>query len=160
MAEQYPAASQAVHKLGRAGAGGKPFNRHEAYLSHYYRFRALALGPDLQWDRRVGALRKGDAIRPPAVYDVPPPPERGYGPAAPAEIRRLNERFNGCYTAMVHALEDCWSGGGEKAFLRALELMFELRPIAQAMMRSPRPDGRGYCPTFEMIASERDHVTG
>jgi len=132
------------------GARGVPFNRHHRHLSHYYRFRSLHLGRDLVWDERIRSLRKGDAIRPPSTFNVPPPPAEGYGAAAPAEILHLDARFNELYAAMVGALDDCWNGEGEPAFLRSIEFMFELRAVAQTMMRTPRADGRGHCPTFAL----------
>jgi len=133
------------------GAKGLPFNRHEDYLSHYYRFRALSMGRELRWDPKARALRKGDPIPPPPTFDVPPPPADGYGGAFPAQVRNLNTRFSRTYSDMVETLDDCWRGGGEGAFLKALELMFEMKPQAQALMRIPRADGRGHCPTFEII---------
>ena len=49
---------------------------------------------------------------------------------------------------MLRFLEGSWLEGGDKSFIRALELMFDLGPLAQTMMQIGTPDGRGYCPSF------------
>lgn len=130
------------------GARGVPFSRYPRYLSHYYRFKSLAMLTELHWDENAKALRKGNAIPPPAVFTLAPPSPNGYGSAAPQPLRTANDRFEKGYSKMLRLLEGGWLEGGDKSFIRALELMFGLGSLAQSMMRIGTPDGRGYCPSF------------
>lgn len=130
------------------GAQGAPFARFPEYLSHYYRFKSLAMQTELTWDPKAGKLRRGAPIPDPPVFTLAPAPEAGYGPAAPGALRRTSAKFEQTYSRMLRQLEGSWLEGGDKAFVRALELMFELGGLAQEMMHMATPDGRGYCPTF------------
>ncbi len=134
------------------GARGVPFPKYKHHLSHYYRFKSLKLLTRLEWDEDAQILRKRGPIQAPAVFTLAPPssPE-GYGPAAPRQLRAASDRFEKTYSQMLRLLEESWLDGGDKSFLRALELMFELGPCAQAIMRIGTPDGRGYCPTFRYL---------
>ena len=130
------------------GARGVPFSRYPRYLSHYYRFKSLAMLRELHWDERASALRKGPAISPPPVFTLAPASPNGYGSAAPRSLRIANDCFEESYSKMLRLLEASWLEGGDKSFIRAMELMFELGTHAQTMMRIGTPDGRGYCPCF------------
>ncbi|MBL8175523.1 MAG: ferritin-like protein [Bryobacterales bacterium] len=130
------------------GASGLPYARYPKHLSHYYRFKSLALQTQLIWDQEAKALRKGESIPPPPVFTLAPASPSGYGPAAPRPLRLANDRFEECYSEMLRLLEASWLEGGDKSFIRALELMFDLGDLAQTMMRIATPDGRGYCPSF------------
>jgi hypothetical protein len=133
------------------GASGVPFPKYKHHLSHYYRFKALKLLTKLEWDEDAKLLRKKDRIPAPAVFTLAPPSPEGYGPAAPRELRTASDRFENTYSRMLRLLEETWLEGGDKSFLRALELMFELGPLAQAIMRIGTPDGRGHCPSFRYL---------
>lgn len=133
------------------GAGGVPFARYPRHLSHYYRFKSLALLTKLEWDEEAKVLRKIGSIPAPAVFTLAPPSPEGYGFAAPRELRMASDRFEKTYSQMLRLLEESWLEGGDKSFLHALELMFELGPCAQAIMRIGTPDGRGYCPSFRYL---------
>lgn len=130
------------------GARGVPFSRYPRYLSHYYRFKSLAMLRELHWDERASALRKGPAISPPPVFTLAPASPNGYGSAAPRSLRIANDCFEESYSKMLRLLEASWLEGGDKSFISAMELMFELGTLAQTMMRIGTPDGRGYCPCF------------
>jgi hypothetical protein len=130
------------------GAHGIPYTRYARYLSHYYRFKSLAMLTELIWDEKTQTLRKGDRIPPPPVFTLAPASPHGYGLAAPRQLREASERFETCYSQMLRLLEASWQDGGDKCFIRALENMFELGSLAQAMMHIGTPDGRGYCPSF------------
>ncbi|MGM9489326.1 ferritin-like domain-containing protein [Ideonella sp. YS5] len=133
------------------GASGVPFPKYKHHLSHYYRFKSLKLLTKLEWDEDAKLLRKKDQIPAPAVFTLAPPSPEGYGPAAPRELRTASNRFENTYSQMLRLLEESWLEGGDKSFLRALELMFELGPLAQTIMRIGTPDGRGYCPSFRYL---------
>ena len=61
---------------------------------------------------------------------------------APRELRTASDRFEKTYSQMLGLLEESWLEGGDQSFLRALELMFEVGPCAQAIMWIGTPDCR------------------
>lgn len=130
------------------GARGVPFSRYRRYLSHYYRFKSLAMLTELHWDESAKALRKGGPISAPSVFTLAPASPNGYGSATPRALRLASDRFEENYSKMLRLLEASWLEGGDKSFVQALELMLELGSLAQTMMRVGTPDGRGYCPCF------------
>ncbi|MEJ1931171.1 ferritin-like protein [Nostoc sp. NIES-2111] len=130
------------------GARGMPFSRYPRFLSHYYRFKSLAILRELKWDDAEKALRKGAHLAPPPVFTLGPASSNGYGPAVPRSLKVAHDRFEETFSEMLRLLEGSWLDGGDKSFVRALELMFDLGSLAQDMMRIGRPDGRGYCPCF------------
>lgn len=141
----------AIHMIQRQGEGstGDPIDSATRDLAHYYRFLEMKLERKLVWiDKR---LLRGERMRRPATYAVAPPPPSGYGPAAPEQIQRLSSEFNSCYSRVLRYLESAWAGGGHAEFLKAMEQMFNLRPIAQDMFRTPGPDGRGCAPEFRYV---------
>lgn len=133
------------------GAHGVPFPKYKHHLSHYYRFKSLKLLTKLEWDEDAKILRKRGPIPAPAVFTLAPPSAEGHGRASPRELRAASDRFEKTYSQMLRLLEESWLEGGDKSFLRALELMFELGPCAQAIMRIGTPDGRGHCPSFRYL---------
>ena len=133
------------------GARGVPFPKYKHHLSHYYRFKSLKLLTRLEWDEDAKILRKSGPIPAPAVFTLAPPAPEGYGPAEPRDLRAASKRFENTYSQMLRLLEESWLEGGDKSFLRALELMFELGSLAQTIMRIGTPDGRGYCPSFRYL---------
>lgn len=133
------------------GARGVPFSRYPQYLSHYYRFKSLAMLTELHWDESANALQKGKKIQSPPVFTLAPASPNGYGSATPSALRIASDRFEETYSKMLRLLEASWLEGGDKSFILALELMFELGSLAQTMMRIGTPDGRGYCPSFRYL---------
>jgi hypothetical protein len=130
------------------GARGRPFVRDSRFLSHFYRFKSLALSTELTWDEPSKTLRRGQPISQPSVFALAPAAPQGYGLAVPRDLRDANDRFESVYSQMLRLLEETWKDGGHKSFVAALEHMFELTSLAQRMMRIGTPDGRGYCPAF------------
>jgi hypothetical protein len=137
-----------IMEQGEGAPGGIPYSRSPRYLSHYYRFKSLALQRKLTWDASKNKLVKGDPITAPPVFTLAPAPEGEYGLAAPSALRRANDKFETTYSQMLRFLEGSWLEGGHKSYLKAIELMFDLCQLAQTMMHIGTPDGRGYCPTF------------
>jgi hypothetical protein len=131
------------------GATGTPVDSETDDLAHYYRFLEVKLQRRLVW--QDGRLIQGDRVIRPSAYPIAPPPKGGHTRGVPPRIQSVSREFNSCYTSMLHALESAWGTGGHVEFVRALELMFELRPLAQEMMRTPGPDGRGYTPEFRLV---------
>ncbi len=130
------------------GANGLPYPRYAKYLSHYYRFKSLDMQTELVWDPMEKKLRRGKPIPQPPVFTLAPASPNGYGLAAPRALREASDRFETTYSRMLRLLEGSWLEGGDKSFIKALELMFDLGSLAQAMMHIGTPDGRGYCPSF------------
>ena len=130
------------------GARGEPFSQYPQSLSHYYRFKSLAMLTELHWDKRIKKLQKGAAIPPPSVFTLAPASPNGYGLATPRALRNANDRFEESYSKMLRLLEESWLEGGDKSFIQSLEIMLELGSLAQSIMRIGSPDGRGYCPSF------------
>jgi len=130
------------------GSRGQPFSRDPRYLSHYYRFKSLAMSVELIWDDASKTLKKGKPIEQPSVFTLAPAFAQGYGLAAPQDMRDANDRFEASYSRLLRLLEETWKDGGHKSFVGALEHMFDLTQLAQTMMRMGTPDGRGYCPAF------------
>ncbi len=131
------------------GSTGTPVEGKSSDLAHYYRFLELKLERRLIWVD--GRLLLGDRVRRPSTYPVAEPPRGGYADGVAPRISQLAADFNRCYSSMVQALEGAWGEGGHVAFLRAMEMMFSLRPLAQEMMRTPGPDGRGHAPEFRYV---------
>lgn len=136
---------------GEGAADGVPFRRNSRYLSHYYRFKSPAMLRELKWDDDEKVLRKDKPIPPPPVFTLAPASPNGYGLAAPREVRRAGEKFETTYSRMLRFLEGSWLEGGDKSFIKALELMFDLGSLAQTIMHIGTPDGRGYCPSFRYL---------
>lgn len=130
------------------GATGTPFETGPDDLAHYYRFKEVQLERRLIWDPDTKTLRLGDILARPDTYAVKSPPASGYDASIPIEIRSLSDKFNNKYSEMLHALEQIWGTGGHPALLRSMELMFELRPLAQEMMRYDDGTGHGFIPEF------------
>jgi hypothetical protein len=130
------------------GAVGVPYTRYPRYLSHYYRFKSMAMGVQLGWDEKSKLLVKGDLLPSPSIYTLAPAPKEGYGLAAPHAVRKASEQFDQTYSAMLRLLEASWQDSGDKSFVRALEHMFDLASFARTLMQTSTPDGRGHSPTF------------
>ncbi|OMC15786.1 hypothetical protein A5736_01430 [Mycobacterium sp. SP-6446] len=137
-----------IMEQGEGATGGVPYRRGPQYLSHYYRFKSLAMLTELVWDEENKELCKARPIPAPPVFTLAPASPNGYGLAAPQEVRKASEKFEATYSQMLRFLEGSWLEGGDKSFMRALELMFDLGSLAQTIMHIGTPDGRGYCPSF------------
>jgi rubrerythrin len=146
--EDIGTALKLIKDQGEGAAGGLPFSRSERYLSHYYRFKSLALQRELRWDASKNMLVKDGHIPPPPVFTLAPAPSGEYGLAAPRALRKASEKFDATYSQMLRSLEGSWLEGGHKSYLKAIELMFELGMLAQTIMHIGTPDGRGHCPSF------------
>lgn len=133
------------------GANGLPYPRYAKYLSHYYRFKSLDMQTELVWDAQAKKLKRGKPIPQPPVFTLAPAAPNGYGLAAPRELREASDQFEMTYSRMLRLLEGSWLEGGDKSFIKALELMFDLGSLAQSMMHIGTPDGRGYCPSFRYL---------
>jgi hypothetical protein len=137
-----------IMEQGEGAPGGLPYSRSPRYLSHFYRFKSLALQHSLFWDVGKQKLVKKSPIPAPPVFTLAPAPVGEYGLAAPRALRKASEKFETTFSQMLRLLEGSWLEGGHKSYMKAIELMFDLGPLAQTMMHIGTPDGRGHCPSF------------
>jgi len=133
------------------GATGTPYETGPDDLAHYYRFKEIQLERRLSWDPEAKILKLGEAFARPDTYSVNSPPASGYDSNVPDEIHGLSDAFNIRYSDMLGALEQAWGAGGHPALLRSMEFMFELKPIAQKMMRYDDGTGHGFIPEFQFV---------
>jgi hypothetical protein len=148
--EQVEKALNLIMQQGE-GVGEIPFTRNPMQLSHYYRFKSLEMLRHLKWNAKDQKLKPHSRILPPTVFELAPAPPDGYGRAAPKEVRDASEKFDDTYSRMLQCLEGSWSKGGEKSFAKAIDLMFDLGPLARSIMQIETPDHLRYCPTFRYL---------
>ena len=120
-------------------------------LAHYYKYAEIWHGNSLiqvdgQW------VYQGAAIPFPAVYPMSPIPKGGYVNPSPSTAQALLA-FNQTFTTVLTGLQTAWATGSEDALGNAIGTMFQLQPLAAALMQIELPDGSGvYGPDF-LLAS-------
>jgi Ferritin-like len=127
----------------------KFFRQHEE-PAHYFRYTQLLAGryftpDDTPATGPTGPLLSVDWD---AVYDMHPNPKAAdYRPGS--DLHRRTVEFNQAYTRLLNGLHRAFNG--EPGRLGdAVGGMYELKYLAQALIRTPRPDGRGNAgPSFE-----------
>lgn len=110
-------------------------------LAHYYRFEELRDGRKLEYDETKNPpFFHGAKLAFPKVLPMQPVPEGGYQEAdVPQEAWDFITRFDSAYSQMLRYLNAAWTGGGQGAFLKSIEYMFELEKTAKPLMRIPLP---------------------
>lgn len=110
-------------------------------LAHYYRFEELRDGRKIEYDEtKAPPFFHGAELAFPTVLPMQPVPEGGYQEAdVPKEAFDLITRFDSAYSQMLRYLNAAWTGGGQGAFLKSTEYMFELEQTAKPLMRIPLP---------------------
>jgi hypothetical protein len=107
-------------------------------LSHFYRFEELLKGHQLIYDEQAHLFRDGPEILWPDTWPMKIVPPGGYQSSdVPVEARALIDRFDRLYSEMIDLLQAAWAGKGQAAFLKAIELMFELQVSAKKLMEMP-----------------------
>lgn len=146
-------ADQAIELILSQGEGatGTPFETGPDDLAHYYRFKEVSLERRLKWNCATEKLMLGGDLPRPDTHSVNEPPVSGYDGSYPQIIQMLSGSFNKTYSKMLEALEDAWGDGGHSSLLRSMELMFELRPIAQKMIGYKDETGKGFIPEFRYV---------
>lgn len=148
---------------GTSASPGNPHPNAEDELAHYYAFREIHHGHELEkvsenpekWDFT------GPAIPMPHTLPMGVVPSGGWpreGPSAPGPetLARLDE-VNAAYSAMLRSLEQAWRQdvpAQATALLKdAVRKMRELEEPALALMGTPLPDGSGrtYGPEFRYV---------
>ncbi len=138
----------AVDVIVTQGEGGNalPYYIKPENLAHYYRFREMEIGYKLVWDPADKKLVKGNQTSLPEVFKFQPAPTGGYGKGFTQAVQDLSLQFTTIYTDMILELEAAWTGDGHSSLLRAIEAMFDLKPIAIKLME------KGYGPPFELVS--------
>ncbi len=146
----------AIDLIKRQGEGSEasPEDRGVGDLAHYYRFEEILEGRKLEWDEKRHKFVHGAPIPWPEVHPVAPIPKGGYlqSDVSP-EVWNLLERFDVLYTQLLGFLQGMWGRGGQANLVRAIDKMFELEPVAKALMRIEIPGraGEHYGPCFRRV---------
>lgn len=117
--------------------------REPRELAHYFRFTELLAGRyygphDTPATGPTGPLLPVDWD---AAYDMAPNPKaEDYAPGSDLSVRAVE--FNQTYTGLLNLLHRAFNGKPQRLG-EAVAGMYELKYQAQALIRTPRPDGRG-----------------
>ena len=144
-------ATEAIRLISEQGEGlGGAIYDHEGELSHYYRFKQLAIGKYYQEGdrpdeptgpplRRTGKPSTRSSARPLEDY-----PEG-------SELRAAAEDFNQQYAEFLGMLTRAFTGQPE-LLIEGVAVMFRLKELITALIRNPIPgqEGVNAAPTFEM----------
>jgi hypothetical protein len=142
----------AIRLIQRQGEGAVlgPLDSSRSDLAHYYRFLEMLKGKRLVYDetRHLFVWHKG-YNRPTEVRPMGEEPIN-YNASADPRALELLRRFDRTYRAMLRSLDDTWQPGGQGAFIKAIELMFELEKSARPLMeiRLPHDPSKTYGPQF------------
>jgi hypothetical protein len=121
-------------------------------MSHYYRFKEIAVGRHYQpgddpTRDPTGSPLEVDYAK---VYPIKTnPTARDYAPGT--RLAALNQAFNRRYTAMVIQLQEALTGTPKTLYTAIMDSMHELTPLAHEMMKLPIGPGDPTtgCPTFD-----------
>lgn len=121
-------------------------------LAHYFKFN------EVYEERRYASTQKDPTEAPQGeklhikydkVYPMLPNPRTA--DFVSAELIALSHAFNQKYSQMLHALQDGFFGQ-QSRIQEAIDMMFELKPLAMQLMQSPIPGKAFHAgPTFEYM---------
>ena len=135
---------EAIEIIREQGEGSSktPEDSGEDDLAHYYRFEEWYVGRKLERDPETGRYFHGKPMELPDVWPMAKVPAGGYEARDVSdEVQCLLERFDETYSSMLDLLQQTWQRGGQRSFVRSLELMFELEKYAKPLMRIPIKHG-------------------
>lgn len=136
-------ATDLIRRQGE-GSSTSPADSGIDDLSHFYRFEELFYGQRLIYDGERREFRHGPEISWPETWPMQEVPAGGYRtPDVSPEAQTLMATFDRVYSEMVNRLQAAWKGQGQAAFLKAIELMFELQVSAKRLMEMPGGSGTG-----------------
>jgi hypothetical protein len=121
----------------------RKFTRASRELAHYFRFTELLAGQyfgphDTPTTGPTGPVLPVDWD---AAYDMAPNPKaEDYASGSDLHLRAVE--FNRTYTGLLDLLHRAFNGKPERLG-KAVAGMYELKYQAQALIRTPRPDGQG-----------------
>ncbi|MEH6592761.1 MAG: ferritin-like protein [Halioglobus sp.] len=124
-------------------------------LSHFYRFLELKENKKIIYLEDEDKWGFGEDLERPDCYPMAAVPPGGYsspGAGAPQRVVELCADFNCRYKLMLHHLNAVWEQGDQGELVHAIEHMFALKEVAQALMSIPVPTGDGatYGPDFRV----------
>ncbi|MFF7213745.1 ferritin-like protein [Streptomyces sp. NPDC008238] len=130
------------------------FHPESKAVSHYYRFRELALGRRYRPGDTPESGPTGEAVTvdPAGVRPLRPNPRMEDHPVGSA-IRTAQEAFNQTYCTMLHLLEEAFNGNPAMLGM-SVGTMYAVKQQAQALMAMQDDDGPAAGPTFDYVAPE------
>ena len=153
--------SAAIAMIREQGEGSvsSPIDTGLDDLAHYYRFDEILQRKRIEYDEtRDTGFFHGAELAFPEVLPMQAVPKGGYQQKdMPAEAWDLIERFDQAYSQMLRYLNSAWTGGGQGAFLKSIEYMFELEKTAKPLMQMPVPGvpGKTLGPCFRYIPEQQ-----
>lgn len=123
-------------------------------VSHYYRFRELALGRRYQPGDTPASGPTGEPVTvdPAGIRPLRPNPRPEDHPEGSA-VRNAREEFNRTYCKMLQQLEQAFNG--KPAMLgMSVGTMYALKGQVQGLMALQDDDGLAAGPTFDYVAPE------
>ncbi len=146
----------AISLIKRQGEGSisGPVDSSKKDLAHYFRFKEIYRGQKLEFDPKDERFVYGSPINFPDVWPMDVVPPGGYRKQqVHADVWHLLNKFDETFSNMVRLLESAWGEGGQAAFLRSTEAMFELEKYGKSLMQLPiaGKGGKTYGPCFRYI---------
>jgi Ferritin-like len=147
-------AERAISEIKEQGEGTSQSPLAEDFggsLAHYYKFAEIWHGNTLIW--RDGRWQyAGDPIPFPDVYQMAPIPTGGYV-SPPSQVQQALQDFDQQFTTVLNRLQSAWANHSQSNLGQAIGAMFELGPLATAIMQFQLPDGSGvYGPDFVPVS--------
>ncbi|MFG3510562.1 ferritin-like protein [Streptomyces sp. NPDC047821] len=150
---------------GTTASPENPFPGATGELAHFYAFREMFHGRRLirVSDDPPGFDFQGDELPLPGAHPMGTVPAGGWaqgGVPVPDEVRTRLDTFNRHFSQLLRFLERAWQAEdpatAEEMLGDAIGQMFRLRTPAQALMRTPLPDGSGktFGPEFRYVVDE------
>ncbi|MGG2464347.1 ferritin-like domain-containing protein [Streptomyces sp. RGM 3693] len=140
-------AIEIVKEQGEGTASSPSDTFEDDHPAHYYAFGEIYHGQRL---RKVGDRSEfsGAPVPFPDVRPMARVPADGW-PHPPEHVRRLLDRFDANYHAVLTTLDRAWDGGGHRALSAAVHAMRGLETPAVELMEIAIPDAAGtYGPEF------------
>ena len=136
------------------------FTTAPSELAHYYKFAEIYNGKELIQVNGTWQYA-GDPVPFPSVIDVPEVPKGGYPNPSP-EVAKAMEAFNSKFAELLSFLDKAWAtGNSDMLNKQAINTMFKLPTLAQAVMAIPLPNGQGYYgPDFILAAAGKQASAG
>lgn len=117
-------------------------------LAHYYKYAEIWHEHLLVQDSGKWQYT-GDSLPFPDVIPVKEIPEGGYS-NLPSNVHQAIQAFNQVFAQLLQGLEAAWVQGSQSQLQNAINIMFNLQPAAQTILKMQMPDGSFYGPTFDV----------
>lgn len=125
-------------------------------LAHYYRFGEIYYEKELEkndsgiwgYTGNTVPFPTGDGAE--GVYTILPIPANGYQ-NAPANVQPALTAFNQAFSSLISQLQKAWQTGDPNQLGSAVNTMFSLQPLANAIMQFSFSGGGVYGPEFLLV---------